>query len=204
MSTRVPAPRPVFPWGVVLCLVGLDYFSSLAYLPSIATATMGKLAPLAALAVVLVTLGAAVPVYWYVVGRSSDGRGGIGLLERCMPGWGGKLLMLVLLGFVATDFVMTRTLSVSDAATHIAANPVYRDRVEAAAENKEVIRGWMPELLSGRFFDFWNEQLLLTLVLSVASFGVYFFLLRSLSRGFMGFAVGVVLLYAHIAWKQPS
>ena len=80
MST--PAPRPTFPWGVVLCLVGLDYFSSLAYLPSIATSYTGKLAPLAALAVVLITLGAAVPVYWYVVGRSSDGRGGIGLLER--------------------------------------------------------------------------------------------------------------------------
>ena len=195
MPTRVPIPRPVFPWGVVLCLVGLDYFSSLAYLPSIATSTTGKLAPLAALAVVLVTLGAAVPVYWYVVGRSSDGRGGIGLLERCTPGWGGKLLMLILLGFVATDFVMTRTLSVSDAATHIAANPVYREHAEAAGRNKEVIRSWMPELLSGRFFDFWNEQLLLTLVLSVAGFGVYFFLLRTLSRGFMGFAVFIVLLY---------
>jgi hypothetical protein len=193
MST--PAPRPTFPWGVVLCLVGLDYFSSLAYLPSIATAYTGKLAPLAALAVVLVTLGAAVPVYWYVVGRSADGRGGIGLLERCASGWRGKLLLLVLLGFVATDFVMTRTLSVSDAAAHVAANPVYREHAEGAIRNKEVIRGWMPELLAGRFFDFWNEQLLITLVLSVAGFGVYFFLLRSLSRGFMGFAVGVVLLY---------
>ena len=90
MSNSAPAPRPVFPWAVVLCLVGLDYFSSLAYLPSIAISYMGKLAPLAAVAVVLITLGAAVPVYWYVVGRSSDGRGGIGLLERCTPGWRGK------------------------------------------------------------------------------------------------------------------
>ncbi len=195
MSNPAPAPRPVFPWAVVLCLVGLDYFSSLAYLPSIAISYMGKLAPLAAVAVVLVTLGAAVPVYWYVVGRSSDGRGGIGLLERCTPGWRGKFLLLVLLGFVATDFVMTRTLSVSDAATHVAANPVYADLAKGLSSNREAIRDSMPEILAGRFFDFWTEQLLLTVFLSIAGFGVYFFLLRSLSRGFMGFAVAVVLLY---------
>ena len=82
------APRPTFPWWVILCLVGLDYFSTLAYLPSIAVSQMmhsrfsiPALAPIAAVGVVLVTLLAALPVYWYVVGRSPHGKGGIGLLE---------------------------------------------------------------------------------------------------------------------------
>src|SRR6516165_2839274 len=55
---RVP---PSFAWWVVLCLVGLDYFSTLAYLPSIAVTQMMRfsipaLAPIAAVGVVLVTL----------------------------------------------------------------------------------------------------------------------------------------------------
>src|SRR5581483_11999242 len=48
-----------YPWLLVLSLVGLDYFSTLAYLPSIAVAAAGALAPIAALGVSLVTLVAA-------------------------------------------------------------------------------------------------------------------------------------------------
>ena len=55
---------------------------------------------------------AAVPVYLYVVGRSPHGQGAIGMLERLVHGWFGKTLILVLLGFVATDYVVTRSLSV--------------------------------------------------------------------------------------------
>src|SRR4051794_25377708 len=98
-----PARQPTFPWWIVLCLVGLDYFSSLAYLPSIALTRVGALAPLAGAGVVLITLLGALPVYWYVVGRSPSGSGGIGLLERCFHGWTGKLFILILLGFVASD-----------------------------------------------------------------------------------------------------
>src|SRR5262249_30682461 len=112
-----PVPRiPPSPWWLVLGLVGLDYFSTLAYLPSIAVEAAGLLAPLAALLVVAVTLFAAVPVYAYVVGRSPHGQGATGLLEQVVHGWVGKLLILVLLGFVATDFVITRSLSAADAA----------------------------------------------------------------------------------------
>ena len=90
---------------------------------------MKSLAPIAAVGVVLVTLLAALPVYWYVVGRSPHGKGGIGLLEQRAHGWRGKLLVLILLGFVATDFVLTRSLSVSDASTHLLANPGYQSSV---------------------------------------------------------------------------
>jgi hypothetical protein len=177
--------------------VGLDYFSSLAYLPSIAVAQMEKpsLAPLAALGVVLVTLLAALPVYWYVVGRSPHGKGGIGLLEERAHGWRGKVLILVLLGFVATDYVLTRSLSVSDASIHLRANPVYEEGVSKVIANRDQIRGWLPEALRGGFFDLWNEQLVLTVVLSILAFGMYFFLVRSINRGFLGVAVGVVSLY---------
>ena len=194
------APRPTFAWWAIFCLVGLDYFSTLAYLPSIAIAQMKQfsvtaLAPVAALGVVLVTLLAALPVYWYVVGRSPHGKGGIGLLEQCARGWRGKMLLLILLGFVATDYVMTRSLSVSDAATHILGNPIYQERADWVVQNRETVRNWLPDALRGRFFEFWNEQLLLTVVLSVLAFGLYFFLVRSISRGFLGFAIAVVALY---------
>src|SRR5437016_9897006 len=113
--THQSAPRQSF-WLWVLCLIGLDYFSTLAYQPSIAFQTAGIAAPLATVVVVLITFLGALPVYCYVVGRSPHGQGAIGLLERTVHGWLGKLLIVVLLGFAATDFVITRTLSAADAA----------------------------------------------------------------------------------------
>src|SRR5919197_1317625 len=112
-----------YAWWLILCLVGLDYFSTLAYLPSIAIEPGSSLAPLAALGVAAVTLLLALPVYAYVVGRSPHGEGATGLLERHVHGWLGKVLILVLLGFVATDYVITRSLSVADATRHLLDNP---------------------------------------------------------------------------------
>src|SRR5262245_2057056 len=109
-------------WWLVLCLVGLDYFSTLAYVPSIAVEAAGPRAPFAALFVAGVTLFMAFPVYAFVVGRSPHGTGATGLLERTIPGWRGKLLMLAMMGFVATDFVITRSLSLADAAHHVLLN----------------------------------------------------------------------------------
>src|SRR5438270_13055308 len=158
-TTTTPAPnRPTYGWWIILCLVGLDYFSSLAYLPSIALQYTHNLAPLTGIGVVLVTLLGALPVYLYVVGRSPHGQGATGLLESRVRGWRGKVLILVLLGFIATDFVITRTLSVADAAHHVIADPFWRDHVERAAHNREPIRAAFPAALRGRFFDFWNEQ----------------------------------------------
>jgi hypothetical protein len=110
-------------WLWVMCLTGVDYFSTLGYQPSIAYENAGLLAPLATVILVLVTLFGAVPVYRYVAGRSHTGEGSIGMLARLVSGWPGKILILVLLGFAATDFVLTKTLSAADAAVHLIQNP---------------------------------------------------------------------------------
>ena len=78
---------------------------------------------LSTLASGLVTLFGALPVYVQVARRSYAGQGSIAMLENLLDGWKGKLLVLVLLGFAATDFVITMTLSAADAAKHAIENP---------------------------------------------------------------------------------
>ena len=108
-----------------MCLTGVDYFSTLAYQPSIAYENAGLLAPFATVVLVCVTLFGALPVYRYVAGRSFDGQGSIGMLAHLVSGWPGKVLILSLLGFAATDFVLTKTLSAADAAEHLISNPIW-------------------------------------------------------------------------------
>jgi hypothetical protein len=154
------------PWWKVMCLTGVDYFSSLGYAPAIAFLAAQFLSPLATIVLVALTLLGALPVYRRVAQESFRGSGSIAMLERLLPWWAGKLFVLVLLGFAATDFMITITLSAADAAQHFTQNPL------------------MPAWLHGQNF-------LLTMLL-IAALGVVF--LKGF-REAIGIAVGLVSVY---------
>src|SRR5580704_15449452 len=155
------------PWPLVLSLVGLDYFSTLAYLPSIAVEAAGDLAPLAVALVLLVTWLLALPVYYYVVGRSPHGHGATQLVEQSYPGWRGKILVLTLLGFAAADFVITRSLSVADAATHLIHNPHGQTLLARAQPWSHWLLQRLSEPLAARAAAWITPQMVITLGLSL-------------------------------------
>ena len=158
-------------WLWAMCLTGVDYFSTLGYQPSIAYEAAGKLSPFATLVVVLVTLFGAFPVYSYVASKSFRGLGSIGMLEKLLHGWVGKALVMTLLGFAATDFVITKTLSAADASEHIISNSFWPVGSESLGHDK--------------------QRLLLTMGLLVLLGGMFL-------RGFaevIGVAVVIVIIY---------
>lgn len=192
---RSPSILQSHPWPLVLCLVGVDYFSTLAYLPSMAVEAAGPFAPIAAFGVVLATFLLAMPTYWYLVGRAPEGRGTAGVLETLIPGWRGKFAVLTLLGFAAADFVITRSLSLADAAIHLIHNPHGTRLLESlpAHDLAGDAGPWSP--LARLIHRVLDPQVAITILLAVASFALWQFLKRGVTRKILYFAAAAVTCY---------
>src|SRR5947209_13076036 len=181
-------------WWQVMCLTGVDYFSTLGYQPGIAFLAAGYLSPVATLILVLLTLFGALPIYGRVAAESPHGEGSISMLEHLLSRWKGKLFVLALLGFVATDFIITITLSAAGPTAHVIENPFVRSFL--GHEYKVVVKIALVALLGGIFLKGFKEAIGIAVILVASS------LLLNLVA--LGFRVSQLALHPEVvpSWKD--
>ncbi len=111
-----------------------------------------------------------------------------------MRGWRGKTLVLILLGFAATDFTMLKAISLADASVHVL-NQHDAYRKARIGEFAHWLKEQGTELLGPLAGGYLTEQLVVTLFLGVLGFLFWFVLRKGFNRNVLILSVPLIGAY---------